>query len=111
VLIVDPDASVCRVIALVLQEVGCQTYAAHSAEAALQLADEVRPALVIAEVRLPLGTGDQLARLLRERGHVEARVVLMSAYPRPPAGAEDHFLQKPLRFDQLLDIAREVLID
>lgn len=110
VLIVDSDASVCRVIALVLQEVDCQTYAAHSAEAALQLADVLRPALIIAEVRLPLRSGDEFAQLLRERGHVDARVVLMSAYPRPPAGAEDHFLQKPLRFDRLLDIAREVLI-
>jgi CheY-like chemotaxis protein len=106
VLVVDSDAGVCRVIALVLQEVGCETRAAHDAETALQLVDEFDPDLVIAEVFLPEASGPELAREIRERGHPDTRVVLMSAYPRPPVGAEDYFLQKPLRFERLLDIAR-----
>jgi two-component system nitrogen regulation response regulator NtrX len=106
VLVVDSDAGVCRVIALVLQEVGCETRAAHDAESALELVDALDPDLVIAEVRLPAASGSELAREIREHGHPDTRVVLMSAYPRPPMGAEDYFLQKPLRFERLLDIAR-----
>ena len=106
VLVVDSDAGVCRVIALVLQEVGCETRAAHDAETALELVDELDPDLVIAEVFLPEASGPDLAREIREHGHADTRVVLMSAYPRPPMGAEDYFLQKPLRFERLLDIAR-----
>lgn len=105
-LVVDSDPGVCRVIALVLQEVGCQTRVAHDAESALELLDRFNPDLVIAEVRLPLTSGSELAREIRERGHGDTRVILMSVYPRPPKGAEDHFLQKPLHFERLLDIAR-----
>ena len=106
VLVVDSDAGVCRVIALVLQEVGCETRAAYDAETALDLVDRFNPDLVIAEVRLPHVSGTELAAEIREHGHPDTRVVLMSAYPRPPIGAEDHFLQKPLHFERLLDIAR-----
>ncbi len=106
VLVVDSDPGVCRVIALVLQEVACETRAAYDAETALTMLDEFEPDLVIAEVRLPEASGSELASLIRVRGRPDVKVILMSAYPRPPVGAEDYFLQKPLRFDRLLDIAR-----
>lgn len=110
VLVVDSDPGVCRVIALVLQEVGCETRAAYDAESALQLLDEFEPDLVVAEVRLPAASGSELASRIRDRGQLDMKVVLMSAYPRPPVGAEDYFLQKPLRFDRLLDIARAATV-
>lgn len=63
------------------------------------------PEMVLAEVRLPGMSGPELASHIRETGHDQTRIVLMSAYPRPPAGAEDYFLYKPIRFERLLEIA------
>jgi CheY-like chemotaxis protein len=107
--VVDPDSSVCRVIALMLREVGATAVCANDGVKALELAQQHRPALLIAETRLPDMTGTDFTRRLRDLGHVDARVILMSIFPRPPIGAEDHFLQKPLRFERLLEIARECM--
>lgn len=107
VLVVDPDRGVCRVIALMLREVGATTVSANDGVTGLELARHHRPALLIVETHLPEMTGSQFTRRLRDLGHADARIILMSIYPRPPIGAEDHFLQKPLPFDRLLDIARE----
>ena len=108
VLVVDPDAGVRRVITLVLQEVGCVTHTAPDAETALKLMDEVDPVLVVAEVRLPQMGGVELVKRIRERDAPAPRVLLMSAYPRP-AEARVPFMPKPLRFDELLEIAREAM--
>lgn len=107
VLILDPDGGVCRVVSLMLKEVGAVSVCANDGVTALQLAEQHHPDLIIAETRLPDMTGTEFARRLRDLGHADARVILMSVYPRPPIGAEDHFLQKPLRFERLLEIARE----
>jgi CheY-like chemotaxis protein len=109
ILVVDGDSAVCRVIALMLQEVDCDVVSAPDGETALALVAERPPRMVVAEVRLHGMPGDELARHLRLRADPEMTVVLMSAYPRPPHGAEDEFLQKPLRFDRLIALAREAV--
>lgn len=111
VIVVDPDGGVRRVIALVLDEIECKTVGVPDAEAALDLLDDEDPALILAEVRLPGMNGSELGEKLRERHGFRPCFVLMSAYPRPPHGAEDYFLQKPLRFDRLLDITKAAIAD
>ena len=109
ILVVDGDSAVCRVISLMLQEVDCEVVSAADGEAALDAVAQNEPCMVIAEVRLAGMPGDELARHLRLRANPDMTVVLMSAYPRPPHGAEDEFLQKPLRFDRLIALAREAV--
>jgi CheY-like chemotaxis protein len=109
ILVVDGDSAVCRVIALMLQEVDGDVLSVPDGEAALELVAEKQPCMVIAEVRLAGMPGDELARRLRLCADPAMMVVLMSAYPRPPHGAEDEFLQKPLRFDRLIALAREAI--
>lgn len=111
VIVVDPDGGVRRVIALVLDELDCTTVGVPDAETALELLEGDDPALIVSEVRLPGMTGPALAETLRERDGSHPCFVLMSAYPRPPRGAEDYFLQKPLRFDRLLDITRSAMAE
>lgn len=107
VMVVDPDPGVRRIIALVLEEAGCVTHPAPTGEDALARLAEWQPALVIAEVRLPGMDGVELAGAIRDRGGRQPVIVLMSAYPKPQEGRADAFLAKPLRFEALLDIARE----
>lgn len=106
VLAVDPDPGVRRIIGLVLEEVGCQTHSASTAEEALLMIPELHPALVVAEVRLPGMDGVELAGAIRDRGGNQPVILLMSAYPKPREGRADAFLPKPLRFEVLLEMAR-----
>ena len=82
------------------------THTAPDAETALELIDEVDPVLVVSEVRLPHMDGVELVARIRARDVPAPRVLLMSAYPRP-AKAKVPFMPKPLRFDELLQIARD----
>jgi CheY-like chemotaxis protein len=105
VLIVDGDPGVRRVLDYILRELDCEILLASDGESALEMVEQQEPDMVLAEVRLPGISGPELAARLRATGHMNTRIVLMSAYPRPPIGAEDHFLYKPIRFERLLDIA------
>lgn len=111
VIVIDPDGGVRRVVALVLDEIKCKTVGVPDAESALEILDEEDPALILAEVRLPGMSGSELGEQLRDRNGFRPCFVLMSAYPRPRHGAEDYFLEKPLRFDRLLDITKAAITE
>ncbi len=108
-LAVDPDAGVRRVIALVLEELGFVTHSVADAESALEILPGLNPDLVLAEVRLPGMSGPQLVEAIRMLPNKNPHILLMSAYPRPRPAGEDEFMQKPLRFDRLLQVARDAL--
>ncbi len=110
-LVVDPDPGVRRVIALILQDSGVRIVTVPDAESALDEARSRTPKVVLSEVRLPGLDGADLAYALRNEGFGATKVVLMSAYPRPPRGAEDGFLQKPLGFESLQALAEEALAE
>lgn len=109
VLIVDGDAGIRRVLDYILRDLDCTILLAPDAETAIETIDAEDPDMVLAEVRLPGISGPELATQIREHGHPDTRIVLMSAYPRPPHGAEDQFLYKPIRFERLLEIAGNVI--
>lgn len=109
VLIVDGDAGIRRVLDYVLRDLDCEILLAADGETAIETIDAEDPEMVLAEVRLPGISGPELASRIREHGHTTTRVVLMSAYPRPPLGAEDQFLYKPIRFERLLEIASSAI--
>ena len=109
VLIVDPDSGVRRMLAMLLNDAGCDVIGVSDADAALDVARSQQPALVLAEVRLPGLSGSALANALRSEAAPAARIVLMSAYPRPPRADEDEFLQKPLQLDRLAAIVAEAV--
>ncbi len=108
VVVVDSDAAVRRVVRLVLEGAGWRCLTAADEETALVLVARERPKLVLSEVRLESGSGVDLARRIALHGGWRPRVALMSAYPRPRAGAEDYFVAKPLSFDRLLTLLDEV---
>jgi len=106
-LIVEDEPPILRLVALVLQGMGCETLAAPNAEAALDILASAKPDLIITDVRLPGMNGDELARELKSNAQLATTpVILMSAYGEPPRHNGDGFLAKPFDIDQLVEFVQ-----
>ena len=79
VLIVDDDAGFCKSMARMLEMKGCQVYAAHSGEVAIEIAKGTLCPIAFVDVKLPLMDGLETHLRLKEinPGMV---VVMMTAY-------------------------------
>jgi DNA-binding response OmpR family regulator len=88
ILIVDDDQSVTDTFARILTLEGFQVVTALSAEAGLELADNLRPDGIILDLRMPITSGLQFLRLIRSRPHlVEVPVAIVTG---------DYFLSGPI---------------
>jgi DNA-binding NtrC family response regulator len=106
VLIVDDDASLRRVMEMQLEEIGCDVVAVASGNEALAALEEVTPALIITDLKIPGMSGMDLLKLLRS-DHPELTVIMVTAYgtvktavEAMKAGAYD-YLTKPIDYDEL----------
>jgi DNA-binding response OmpR family regulator len=70
ILIVDDDRSVADTFARMLKLEGFGVATALSAEAGLELADNLHPDAIILDMRMPLTNGLQFLRLIRSRPHL-----------------------------------------
>jgi two-component system OmpR family response regulator len=111
VLVLDDHEDVCDVVATALGDRGFSVLCVTSAKTALEKIAQWRPALVIADVRLPDGDGVSVAAAAIAHG---ARAVLMSGHPveigRFSEGGEYPFIPKPFNITMLVNmVARELL--
>ena len=99
ILVVDDEAPVRDVLALVLEDLGHRVVAATDGRHALTVAAQEHPDLVISDVMMPLMGGVELTRRLKagEAGNRNLPVILMSsAGPAAADGAgADAFIDKP----------------
>lgn len=116
VLVVDDDAENCRALSELLTVEGFDPVAFESAEAAWSAMDqmEVRPDIVVADVRMPGLDGVALLRRIKAR-FPAVPVVLVSAFPDERAwseglrvGARDVF-PKPIHGASLVRALRETV--
>lgn len=70
ILIVDDDLSVTDTFARILKLEGFQVATALTAEAGLELADNIRPDGILLDMRMPITTGLQFLRRIRSRPHL-----------------------------------------
>lgn len=107
ILVVDDEEPVVDLLTDILEDQGYQVLTAYNGRAALQLAQEQRPDLVISDVMMPYVDGIELTRRLRasnDTHHVP--VILMSAAMPPDlaaCGAND-FVGKPFAIDRIDDL-------
>jgi len=106
ILVIDDDASLRRVLEYNLQEAGYAVAAAASGEEGLALFDEVSPALVITDMKMPGMDGLQVLKAVKERSH-ETPVIMITAFgtvdiavETMKAGAYD-YITKPFNRDEL----------
>ncbi|MBS1118423.1 MAG: hybrid sensor histidine kinase/response regulator [Deltaproteobacteria bacterium] len=103
VLVVDDYADSAELLCVVLQTLGYEARAAFTGSAALDVALEFRPDIVILDLELPDMTGYEIARTLRERqdGH-SLHLIALTGNTRADALAHaseagfDQYVVKPL---------------
>jgi DNA-binding response OmpR family regulator len=89
ILIVDDDRSVADTFARILKLEGFAVATAMSAEAGLEMADNVAPDAIILDMRMPITNGLQFLRLIRAKPHlVEVPVAIVTG---------DYFLADPIQ--------------
>jgi CheY-like chemotaxis protein len=116
VLVVDDDFAVAESMVVLLQIVGHDVRSAASGEAALELARDFRPQVVLLDIGLPDMDGYEVARQLREDQIMGETLCLMAvtgyghenARTRSAAAGFDHHLVKPVSPDNLCDLLAEI---
>ena len=89
ILIVDDDRSVTDTFARILKLEGFQVATALSAEAGLELANNIRPDGILLDMRMPITSGLQFLRQVRSRPHlVDVPVAIVTG---------DYFLSDPIQ--------------
>jgi DNA-binding response OmpR family regulator len=91
ILIVDDDRSVADTFARMLKLEGFGVATALSAEAGLELAENIRPSAIILDMRMPITNGLQFLRQVRSRAHlVDVPVAIVTG---------DYFLSDPIQHE------------
>jgi CheY-like chemotaxis protein len=104
ILIVDDERQLRELLELFLAGLGYQTLQASNGLHALRLGREMRPDLVLTDIKMPVMDGIELTNRLRngETDWPNVPVVHMSSSaPRAESHAADAFLAKPFDFDQV----------
>jgi DNA-binding NarL/FixJ family response regulator len=116
ILIVDDAASYRTFVATLLAQAGYDVQEAESAEEALELMNGEAPALVLLDVVLPVSSGYELCRTLRERYGETLPIIFVSGTRTDSLdsvaglmlGADDYIL-KPFVPDELIARVRRAL--
>lgn len=99
-LIVDDDATFCRVLARAMAGRGYTVSVAHDVPEALAMAERDPPRFAVVDLRMPGPTGLTLVRRLRELDR-NARIVVLTGYASITTAVEaikigaTHYLPKP----------------
>lgn len=117
VLIVDDDISVTDTFSRMLRLEGYEVWAALSAQEGLELAKTHSPHAVILDLRMPITSGLQFLRSLREINELKrtpVAIVTGDYYLEDAQVAEIQSLNAELRFkplwlDELVTLARDLL--
>jgi DNA-binding response OmpR family regulator len=112
VLVVDDDEMIRRLVRAVLEADEFEVAEAPDGEAALKLASETGPSVVVLDIMMPGLDGVEVCRRL---DHETSKVVILTARDDPQledecrvAGA-DAFMTKPFSSIQLLDLVAELM--
>ena len=113
ILAVERDPHVRDLESFFLNEAGFEVAFASDGEAALTLARELRPDIVITEVLVPKMDGLALSRAIKSDADLRHTMVLvfsiLAAQSRAIEAGADAFLMKPLAERRLVDTVRELL--
>ena len=113
ILVVDDEAHIAQVIALLLAEEGLVVLTAGDGQEALTIALEEQPRLVLTDVMMPRMDGLELCRRLRDDPATSATVVLLmsAAVVTDPSGCgATGVIRKPFELDDLVMTVRRHLI-
>jgi DNA-binding response OmpR family regulator len=106
VLIVDDDESITEFVCWVLGDEGHDVVSAPNGAAALKLVEELRPDLILLDMRMPVMDGWQFAKAYRASGRDGVPIVVLTAARDAAQSARDigadGYLGKPFNLDDLV---------
>lgn len=108
VLVVEDDASIRRVVELVLSEEGYAVDTAPNGLAGLCCAVAQTPDVILLDLYMDLMDGWAFACAYRDMQVPHAPIVVMSGHPQAPANAAA-FLPKPFGIKELTETVRRLL--
>jgi CheY-like chemotaxis protein len=108
ILVVDDNQDSACSMTLLLQLQGHEVSVAHAGQAALKVADEFRPDVILLDIGMPGMNGYEVARQLRaQQAFAETLLVAVTGYGRASdvkqtqSAGFDHHLVKPIDYDKL----------
>ncbi len=111
VLVVDDEAAILDTLRILLRNEGFEPHTAHGGQAGLDQLRELRPDIVLTDIRMPNVGGVEVLAAARESDPdmpvilMTAQATLQSAMQAVNAGAF-YYIQKPFRNDELIAILR-----
>ncbi len=109
ILAVDDEPNILMSIEFILEMEGYEVHTARDGEEALEVAERVRPDLILLDVNMPRKDGYEVCRLLRERVELAGtKVIMLTAKGQileKKKGLEvgaDEYVTKPFSADDLI---------
>jgi CheY-like chemotaxis protein len=110
--VVDDELLVTDFLTFLLEGQGYAVHAAADGKEALALIDRVRPALVITDLMMPIMSGLELARALRQNSELSGLpIILCTAVAEPVTQQEQHLfnaiLKKPYAGERIISLVAQ----
>lgn len=116
ILAVDDEPNILMSIEFILEMEGYEVHVARDGEEALEVAERVRPDLILLDVNMPRKDGYEVCRILRERkDSAGTKVIMLTAKGQTlekKKGIEvgaDQYVTKPFSAEDLLKKIRMML--
>ncbi len=113
ILVVDDEFGVADVLAAALEDEGYRVVTAANGKQGIERIAEHRPDVVLVDFMMPVMDGPTMAHALRQDGHAELPIIMMSAMPEASVRErfDDYFgfLRKPFRMHVAADMVARAL--
>ena len=116
ILIADDEPNIVTALEFVLRRSGYEVLVARDGESALQLVQAERPHLVLLDVMMPLASGYDVCRRIRERDELrDIRVIMLTAkggeaeMRKGLAAGADLYVTKPFSTQDVMTRVNELL--
>jgi DNA-binding response OmpR family regulator len=119
ILIIDDEVDLCRIMEIALKERGYQVQSRHDGRAGLRALAELRPALLLLDIKMPLLNGFELLVKMRKDSAVAGIPVIVLTSLSENEGLSDEewarrmevagFISKPFDPERALDMVDRVL--
>lgn len=116
ILAVDDEPNILLSLEFILEEEGYDVHVARDGDEALEMAERIKPDLILLDVAMPRKDGYEVCRILRDSADLaKVKVVMLTAKGQPlekKKGVEvgaNLYVTKPFSAEELLQKIRTVL--
>jgi len=113
---VDDEPNILMSLEFILEMEGYEVHTARDGEEALEVAERVRPDLILLDVNMPRKDGYEICRIIREREEMAGtKVIMLTAKGQTlekKKGLEvgaDEYVTKPFSAEELLEKIRTMI--